>query len=317
MSQKPNDFWLRLLFKVKLYEASGDTFQNLFSRLMELSNPKFQAVAPWGDWGDGGNDGWIEDEGHYFQVYGPKPTTKNTESVALGKALEDFDKLPKKWANVRRYTFVINDRYCGIPGPLASSLQTLKINKSLDEAGVKGCKELTAVFMDLPESFREEIIPGIPSGQPDYVDSRCVGDLLNTLANSAKTGMSFLSGTAPDFDEKISLNGLTSPICEAIKHHFWHVSVVNDFLDARDSGLQQGISEEIRALYLASKLAIPDSDPEAPNARYVWILEQLVPPIAHAHPHTLTAYRHAAQIVIAKYFETCDAYEHPVSFDTP
>ena len=127
MSQTTNEFWLKLLFKVKLYEAYGDAFQNLFCRLMELSNPKFQSVVPWGDWGDGGNDGWIQDDGHYFQVYGPKPTTKDTGTEALKKAIADFDKLPKKWANVRRYSFVFNDRYCVIPAPFDSSIQNLKI----------------------------------------------------------------------------------------------------------------------------------------------------------------------------------------------
>lgn len=319
MPQQNNDFWLKLLFKVKLYEASGDTFQNLFSRLMELSNPKFQSVVPWGDWGDGGNDGWIQEDGHYFQVYGPKATTKDKdrESVALKKAIDDFDKLPKKWANVRRYSFVLNDRFCGIPASLGSAMQKLKTKKSLDETGVKGCRELSDIFMGLSDSERQEIIPGIPSGQPDYIDSRCVGELLSNLADSANSGINYLSGNAPDFDEKISVNGLTSPISESIKFHFWHVSIVDDFLDARGTGLQQAISEEIRTLYKKSKESIPDNDPDAPNARYVWLLEQLIPPVAHSHPHTLTAYRNAAQIVISKYFETCDAYEHPVSINTP
>lgn len=316
MSQTTNEFWLKLLFKVRLYEAYGDAFQNLFSRLMELSNPKFQTVAPWGDWGDGGNDGWIQDDGHYFQVYGPKPTTKDTESEALKKAIADFDKLPKKWANVRRYSFVLNDRYCGIPAPLASAMQKLKVDKSLDETGVKGSKELTDIFMSLPESKQQEIIPGIPSGQPVYIDPRCVGELLSNLADNANTGFSYLTGNAPDFDEKIKINGLTAPISEFIKHHFWHVSVVDEFLDARGSGLQQAISEEIRALYKASKEAIPDSDLDAANIRYAWLLEHLIPPVSRTHPHSLAAYRNAAQIVISKYFETCDAYEHPVSLNT-
>lgn len=318
MSQKYNEFWLKLLFKVKLYEVYGEAFQNLFSRLMELSNPKFQSVAPWGNWGDGGNDGWIEEDGHYFQVYGPKPTTRDVETEAVKKATGDFDKLPEKWANVHRYTFVLNDRFCGIPAPLVSAMQKLKIDKSLDEAGAKGCRELTDIFMGLPESERQEIIPGIPSGQPDYIDPRCVGELLSNLADNANFGFNYLSGSAPpDFEEKIKINGLTSPISESIKYHFWHVSIVDEFLNARGSGLQQAISEEIRSLYKAAREAIPDSDPDAPNARYVWLLEQLIPPVASSHPHTLTAYRNAAQIVISKYFETCDAYEHPSSLNTP
>lgn len=318
MTGKVNNFWLKLLFKVKLYEASGDMFQTLFNRLQELSNPRFQAIAPWGSWGDGGNDGWIEPDGHYFQVYGPKATTsmEDAATTALKKAIDDFNKLPQKWSAVRRYSFVLNDRYCGIPAPLASSLQRLKIEKSLESSGALGCSELTAVFMGLKESDQQEIIPGIPSGQPEYIDPRCIGELLSNLADKSNSGFSYLSGTAPDFEEKIQLNALAPPVAESIKFHFWHISTVDDFLDARGPGLQQAIAREINELYRASKTAIPDFDVDAPSARYVWMIDQLICPVARLHPHSLSAYRTAAQIVLSKYFETCDAYEHPVSFNS-
>jgi hypothetical protein len=46
----------------------------------------------------------------------------------------------------------------------------------------------------------------------------------------------------------------------------------------------------------------------------MWLLQQIIPATAENHPHTMAAYREAAEIVIAKYFETCDVYEHPDSF---
>ena len=96
------DFVCRYFFRVKVHEASGDSFQRLFSHVMGYSDPRFQSITPWGNWGDGGNDGWIPEEGHYFQVYGPKPTTSNAdaETTALKKAIDDFDKLPEKWVGI-------------------------------------------------------------------------------------------------------------------------------------------------------------------------------------------------------------------------
>jgi hypothetical protein len=67
-------FWYRTLFRVKIYEASGDSFQRLVNELCQHSISGFQAISPWGNWGDGGNDGWVQEEQHYLQVYGPKPT---------------------------------------------------------------------------------------------------------------------------------------------------------------------------------------------------------------------------------------------------
>ena len=49
--------------------------------------------------------------------------------------------------------------------------------------------------------------------------------------------------------------------------------------------------------------------------RYVWLVESLIPNSIPQHPHTMKAYRQAAQVIIAKYFETCDAYEHPNSIN--
>jgi len=60
------NFWFRTLFKLKIYEVSGESFQKLFSDIAGYRYPGFQAVAPYGNQGDGGNDGWVPDENRYF-----------------------------------------------------------------------------------------------------------------------------------------------------------------------------------------------------------------------------------------------------------
>ncbi|VFN06678.1 MAG: hypothetical protein BECKG1743F_GA0114225_112723 [Candidatus Kentron sp. G] len=47
------------------------------------------------------------------------------------------------------------------------------------------------------------------------------------------------------------------------------------------------------------------------------MVEQLIPDAMGKHPHSMKAYREAAQIILSKYFETCDAYEHPNSATAP
>ena len=120
MSSPHKDFWYRTLFKLKLYEVSGTGFQGLFNSLMQYSTPGFQSVAPWGNWGDGGNDGWCPKENRYFQVYGQEATTKPNPVQAVTKAVADFEKLKEKWASIERYHFVYNDRFCGMPQSAAS-----------------------------------------------------------------------------------------------------------------------------------------------------------------------------------------------------
>lgn len=314
MSSAHEDFWYRTLFKLRLYEASGNAFQRLFSSLMEYSLPGFQSVAPWGNWGDGGNDGWCSLENRYFQVYGPEATTAPNPVQAVTKTVDDFDKLKAKWTSIKCYHFVYNDRYCGMPAPIGSILQELGKKELLVEATPVSSADLERRFMALNESEKMAIVNGIPSEIPDFIDPNAISELLSYIADSPSNLSALLEGVSPDFHAKILLNGITSPVTEYLNVYFYQVTDVNRFLSARDIGLAQKVAAEINGLYLQSKDAIPDSD-DAPNERYVWLVENLIPKSIPQHPHTMKAYRQAAQVIIAKYFETCDAYEHPNSFN--
>ncbi|ABB31289.1 hypothetical protein GeomeDRAFT_1843 [Geobacter metallireducens RCH3] len=314
MTSLHEDFWYRTLFKLRLYEASGNAFQRLFSEVMQQALPGFQAVAPWGNWGDGGNDGWCPPENRYFQVYGPEATTEVNVVQAATKAVGDFAKLRKKWPGVERYHFVCNDRYCGMPAPIGSMLLDLAKQEKLLEATPFSSADLTARFISLKDSQKVAIVYGIPSELPDFIDPHAVSELLTGLADGDNTHPSLLDGVSPDFDAKIKLNGIKSPVSESLSYYFYQVADVDRFLNARDIGLAQKIAFEIKALYHDSKKVIPNSA-DAPNERYVWLIDRLIPTSLPRHPHSMKAYRQAAQVIIAKYFETCDAYEHPNSFN--
>ncbi|MBU0676177.1 MAG: hypothetical protein KJ950_16180 [Proteobacteria bacterium] len=308
-----DNFWYRTLFKVKLFEASGTSFQQLINQLFQYSVEGFQSIQPWGDWGDGGNDGWIESKGSYYQVYGPTPTSSASPVAVVKKAVTDFEKLPEKWEDVKNYYFVYNDRYTGAPAPVASELQQLKKKHGLTDARVIAGAGLEAMFMGLDSEIRQVIVGGVPSCEITHVDPRSVGELLSHLADKNDIFPSFLHEEAPDFSEKIIFNGLTQPVSEYLKIFLYQASTINDFLLCRDVGLSQSIAKEINALYKKGKNVIPDSEDNAPNIRYVWMVDQLIPDSMKKHPHSMKAYREAAQVILSKYFETCDAYEHPDS----
>nr|WP_279342403.1 ABC-three component system protein [Geotalea sp. SG265] len=302
------------MFKLRLYEASGNAFQKLFSAVMQYALPGYQAVAPWGSWGDGGNDGWCPQENRYFQVYGPEATTELNTVQATAKAIDDFGKLKIKWPHVERYHFVCNDRYCGMPAPIGNMLLELAKQEKLLEATPFSSADLTNRFMNLLASEKMDIVYGIPSELPDFIDPNAVSELLTHLADSDSSLLPLLESVSPDFHAKIALNGIKSPVTEHLSFYFYQVADVDRFLSARDTGLAQKIAIEINALYQQSKDVIPDSA-DAPNERYVWLVDSLIPSSIPHHPHTMKAYRQAAQVIIAKYFETCDAYEHPNSIN--
>jgi len=310
------DFWYRKLFRLKMYEVSGTGFQDLFNSLMHYSIPGYKSVAPWGNWGDGGNDGWCPNENRYFQVYGQEISTTPNPVLAVKKSCGDFVKLKIKWPTIERYHFVYNDHFRGMPAPIGSMLLDLKMKEKLIEAAPISAAELETRFMSLHESERMMIVGGIPSETPEFIDPSAISELLSHLADNPEPIPPLLDVTSPDFITKIVMNGIIPPVSSYLTIHSYQTDDVNRFLKARDVGLAQKIALEINELYNQSKSAIPDSS-EAPNERYVWLVEKLIPQVMRQHPHSLYAYRQAAQVIIAKYFESCDAYEHPNSFDTP
>ncbi|XOF33103.1 MAG: ABC-three component system protein [Candidatus Electrothrix sp. YB6] len=311
-----DNFWYRTLLKLKFYEVSGESFQKLFQDVMIYRYPDFESVQPHGNWGDGGNDGWFPLEKRYFQVYGPK-ASKTTESLSTitGKITGDFDKILQKWPKARCYHFVYNDRFEGVPAPLSQAMITLQEQYELEEVGVWNAGRLEQLFMELTDDQKMSIIGGVPSDVPNFIDPQAVSELLTHLADKDSVLSPFLCESAPEFGGKIQLNGLTQPVTDYIKFYYYQSQDIDFFLQNRP-GLTQSIAGEIKKIYEKSKEKIRKNNDGYPNIRYVWMVEELIPPHMKKHPHSLKAYREAAQVVIAKYFETCDAYEHPDDIST-
>jgi hypothetical protein len=124
-----NNYFYQLAFKLKLMESEGNCFQDLFGTLMRSSHPGYRDVSSLAFKGDGGNDGWIEDEGAYYQVYGPQVNSENPEKTAVKKAKDDFEKLKKNWDQIvpiRKYFFVFNSRLKPISADLQKIMVTIK-----------------------------------------------------------------------------------------------------------------------------------------------------------------------------------------------
>jgi hypothetical protein len=170
--------------------------------------------------------------------------------------------------------------------------------------------------MGLSEEHRRDIIGFAPPPDEPIVDPRALGDLLTALADRSQPLKFLTQGTAPQFDQKIVLNGLTSPISDRLRVNSFESTLVDDLLAKSDPGVAQSIAQEVKAYYEESKVVIPDASDDAPNDRYTWMIGQLIPTTLTSHPHSQAAYRLAAEIVMAKYFESCDVYEHPDSIAT-
>ena len=70
------------IFRNRVLEANGNSFEELFTLVMQSANPNFIQVKPQGQLGDKKNDGFDPNTGIFYQVYAPEDlsTTEDRQS---------------------------------------------------------------------------------------------------------------------------------------------------------------------------------------------------------------------------------------------
>jgi hypothetical protein len=312
--QNNDNYWFMLQFKLKLYQATGEEYQRLFNSVMTACHGEnYQSVRPWGNKGDGGNDGFLVNEGRYFQICAPNPTTKKNEVQIANKAKDDFHKLIASQSNLQLYSFALNDRFVGVPEPvnqaLAEIYNTHKIPSSAFNSG-----HLEQLFLNLDSNKKMNIVQGVPLEAPKWVDPWMVSELLDHLSRSLNFSLNLMTDqdTAPEFEKKIQINNLHPGISKHLRLYANQVGEINTFLSARP-GMAQNIADEVHGVYIDSLTAIPNTKENATDLRFVYILERILPPAAKTNRMEHSGWQQIALTVMAKYFETCDIYEHPNS----
>lgn len=151
-------------FKLKVYESNGTSFQKLFEDVHQSFHGKeFQKIAPFGRYGDGGNDGWIKRDKHFFQVYAPN-NFENKINNAISKMKSDFNHLYSTWGKVstiKIFTLVINDKYSGCPSPLSMEMESMKKEFPSVDFQYMGASELELRFLWLIPEVQRIIVGNI------------------------------------------------------------------------------------------------------------------------------------------------------------
>lgn len=162
----------RNMFHLQIYEADGQKFEDIFSKIMIYKNSDFQPVRPYGKIGDRKNDGWIPNEGSYFQVYAPEDIHKSIK-YAIAKIKEDFEGLLINWDNlvkIKNFYFVINDKFKGVPPNLYEAALLIKNNNKLEDVRILTPKDLENTLFSLPEDMILSTIGHIPKvNDVDYM----------------------------------------------------------------------------------------------------------------------------------------------------
>ncbi|WP_199097300.1 ABC-three component system protein [Dyella sp. ASV21] len=269
-----------VIFRNRLHESGGQAFQDVFNQLMSFAYESYVSVAPWGSQGDRGNDGYVATEQRYFQLYAPTSAFKPVDVLtACHKAEEDFSKLLSTKTALRRWHFVLNDRFKGLPEPLVPVHEAiLADHPQLDECYPIGTQHLLKKFIGLPANQQESIIGGVPSNVPTNLDLSSLGDLLVDLANSKDSLV--IGGIKPPamFEAKAVFNGFSDDAKSLLLNYARQSHIVDKFLDARDTWWRQTVAEDIRSRYMSLK------DELSGDEKLLQLVDALMPAIAGSPP---------------------------------
>ncbi len=311
----------RTLFKLKVHEANGYSYEHLFASVMQYARPDLVKIKPYGNQGDRGNDAYQKNHGRYFQMFAPEDP-KSSKQEAIEKVQKDFkDKLLPYWGKfcaVREYIFVFNDKYFGTNFPIEETLSKIKADHLLDIADVFLAKDLEQEFICLAEDQILMIISGLPDPESlEGLDYGIVNEVIQHIQNSPPDDFASGKLIAPDIDEKIKFNQLQAAAgwLRAKQRETWQI---DDFFLRNSDFAKAALRDHLAAYYEDSLKTFPiTSDLEADqngDLRFAAILERIAPTTGVPSHDRLR--RDVALVIMAKYFETCDIFEEP-KYATP
>ncbi|ASJ22493.1 hypothetical protein BHAMNSH16_12920 [Brachyspira hampsonii] len=224
-----------LQFRQRLLFSSGQEFENLFTTLMYLLYPNdFQQVKPQGRYGDGGNDGYIKGQGIYFQVYSPeKIDPKNTNKIKK-KIEKDLEKLINNWDNlekIKEYNFVFNDNFENIDLTTNQFFIELQNKYQNIDINIKTSHWIINKFADLSLEKQLYILEHIPLNIEgfDFIKLDLFGNVIKYIINNIQIPNNIHSILeAPDFDEKIKVNGLKD-FKILLQNAYLQTNILDDF----------------------------------------------------------------------------------------
>lgn len=289
----------RTLFKNKIYKADGQAFEDLFTEIMNYYCVGFQSIKPWGNVGDRKNDGYIESEGTYYQVYAPESITKSY--VKLLKKIEtDFSGLIEQWNPVINFYFVINDKYKGVNADCEIIMQELKKRHNLNASKILTAKDLENRVFELMDDQIFTIIGQLPDpNKLKHLDFSTLNEVISHIMELPIEYNKEYSITLPNLDEKIQFNGLSGVTENYLYNALLKVVYLEEYLSDNSNFVADSLRDKLNDVYLQEKKQ------NSEDALFWAIVNQLSPKQEQIYQTTVI-------IIMAKYFESCDIFEEPI-----
>lgn len=295
----------RTLLKLKILESDGSSFETLFTRIMSHSNSNFRQVKPQGHFGDGKNDGYIESDGIYYQVYSPESLQNNT-AYAVKKFNESVQELVVLWP-VKEVYFVLNDKYRGALYEIHQCIIKTSAEYKIS-CKIFAAKDLEDVFMKLDEIAQIDIV-----GPYSYIFEQISRSLkfsdLDTVIKHIMQSEHVMENEEtlipPLFEEKVAFNNLGLNNSCKLNTGYLQVGVLEQYFNNSSEYVRERLRVYISALYYRSKDIVDDSVENYSDLRFSYILKQVM-------PESKSLYLLPCYSIMSYYFETCDIFEPPI-----
>jgi hypothetical protein len=289
----------RTLFKLKIYESDGQSFENLFTAIMNYAEPNnFQQIRPWGNIGDRKNDGYIKSKGIFYQVFAPEDSRKSYPTLIV-KLKTDFSGLLKQWSPVNEFYFVVNDKYKGVNADSEQIITKLIADNKLKAGGFFTANKLEDKLFSLNDDQITQIVGCIPDPAALSGLNFSILDEVIVYIRSLSLALPVDSEIKlPNWEAKIQFNDLPYATALRLNNGAMQLNDLQQFLDNQSNFLADFLRDKINEIYIAEKQFYTGDE-------LFWKIVNTASPKANAE------YQAAVIVIMAKYFESCDIFERP------
>jgi hypothetical protein len=309
---REEQFYARKLFQLEVHKRNGQAFEDFFTRIMQLSNSNFLPVAPQGSIGDRKNDGFVKDDGKYYQVYAPQDPAIR-ESQAIKKLDRDFKGLYSFWNKkvtpIREFYFVLNDKYKGAYPTLYPEFTKIEKKHPAVKCNPFLAQHLEDVFMSLPVTLIEDILgPIILPENIELFDSSIMNEVVKYLLATESPRGPEVFPENPAFEDKILFNGLSSQVAQYLRFGSFQEGELKNYFKVNSTFAKSDIRDTFNGLYRQAVAEIPNN-PEKSDLVFFFILDK-------AHPQKNFMIRNTLYALMAYFFSYCDIFEEPIKTPT-
>lgn len=294
----------RVLFENKIQRSNGNTFEDLFTQVMNYAEPEFEQIKPWGNIGDRKNDGFIRSKGVFYQVFAPEDINKSYPD-AISKLEKDFAGLSKQWTLINEFYFVVNDKYKGVNANANQTIANIVANNSLKKGKILTAKDLEKIVFDLSDELIFRIVSFLPDLEQianlDFsVLTQVIGYIMKLPIKQIPGKIKF-----PDWDEKIVFNKISNETKSLLDTASFNLGALNEFL-ANENFLAEELQKKLIGLYEKLKPSFDNSPNEYSGDNLFWEIVYM------CSPKNENTYLSSVFTIMAKYFESCDIFEEPL-----